>query len=405
MHDYTTAAGTLTLMGSGEMTPGMAKVHRAIMARGGQPPRPAFVDTPAGFELNHAAISAKAQEYFQEQFSLALEIASFPNATLSTPEDMAGAMRTLRQATYIFAGPGSPTYAVRNWRETPVFETIAAKLAAGAHVTFASAAALAMGRHTVPVYEIYKVGEDPRWTEGLDLLGRFGYELAVVPHWNNNSGGSHDTSRAFIGQPRFEQLLTMLPPGAVVLGIDEYTACTIDFTARECMVSGAGTVTVLRSDSVAQSFASGERFPVENFSHPSAHSLNESIAHDHIGATFASALDCADPAAALSYLHGLMDHLARVPHDAAAQRHTLLLIREMTAALAVWLEGRQVSDAATAAATVESVEPYIDQLVALRSQLRAAKQWALADVVRSALTERGIVIEDAAAGSTWRRSK
>lgn len=404
MHDHTAAAGTLTLMGSGEMTPGMAKVHRAIMARGEQPPRPAFVDTPAGFELNHAAISSKAQDYFQEQFSLALEVASFPNAALSTPEDMTRAMRTLRQATYIFAGPGSPTYAVRNWRETPVFETIAAKLAAGAHVTFASAAALAMGRHTVPVYEIYKVGEDPRWIEGLDLLGRFGFELAVVPHWNNNSGGSHDTSRAFIGQPRFEQLRAMLPPGAVVLGIDEYTACTIDFAARECSVSGAGNVTVLRNDRDAQIVATGERFSIDAFAHPAAHSLNESIAHDHIGEAFAAALSGADPAAALSYLHGLMDHLARVPHDAAAQKHTLLLIREMTAALAVWLEGRQVSDAAATAAPAESVAPYVDQLVALRGQLRAAKQWALADVVRNSLTERGIVIEDSAAGSTWRRA-
>jgi cysteinyl-tRNA synthetase len=96
--------------------------------------------------------------------------------------------------------------------------------------------------------------------------------------------------------------------------------------------------------------------------------------------------------------------MARVPHDAAAQRHTLLLIRAMTAALAVWLEGRQVSSAAAAGAPAESVEPYIDQLVALRGQLRAAKQWALADVVRNSLTERGVVIEDGAAGTTWRRA-
>lgn len=393
-------------MGSGEMTPGMAKVHRAIMNRGSQPVAAAFVDTPAGFELNHAAISAKARDYFQEQFSLALDVASFPNAANSTPESMAQAMRTLRQATYIFSGPGSPTYAVRNWRETPVFETIAAKLIAGAHVTFASAAALAMGRHTIPVYEIYKVGEDPRWTEGLDLLGRFGFELAVVPHWNNNSGGGgasgHDTSRAFIGQPRFEQLRSMLPPGAVVLGIDEYTACTIDFSAAQCTVTGAGGVTIQPGDGDAYTFASGESFPCSLLVRPNARWASESAAHNHIGATFSSALDGGDPAAALSYLHGLMDHLARVPHDDAARKHSLLLIREMTATLAVWLEGRQLS--ASAAAPVESAGPYIDQLVVLRGQLRAAKQWALADVVRNSLAERGVVIEDGAAGSTWRRA-
>ncbi len=393
-------------MGSGEMTPGMAKVHRAIMNRGSQPVAAAFVDTPAGFELNHAAISAKAQGYFQEQFSLALEVASFPNAANSTPESMAQAMRTLRKASYIFAGPGSPTYAVRNWRETPVFETIAAKLVAGAHVTFASAAALAMGRHTIPVYEIYKVGEEPRWTEGLDLLGRFGFELAVVPHWNNNSGGGgasgHDTSRAFIGQPRFEHLRSLLPSGAVVLGIDEYTACTIDFSAAQCTVTGAGGVTIQSSDGDAYTFASGESFPCALLVRPNARWASDSGAHDDIGATFSTALDGADPAAALSYLHGLMDHLARVPHDDAARKHTLLLIREMTATLAVWLEGRQLG--ASTAAPKESAEPYIDQLVALRGQLRTAKQWALSDTVRNALAERGVVIEDSAAGSTWRRA-
>jgi len=34
----------------------------------------------------------------------------------------------------------------------------------------ASAAALTIGRVTIPVYEIYKAGEAPRWLPGLDLL-------------------------------------------------------------------------------------------------------------------------------------------------------------------------------------------------------------------------------------------
>ena len=37
-------------------------------------------------------------------------------------------------------------------------------------LVFASAAALTLGRLTVPVYEIYKVGATPTWAEGLDLL-------------------------------------------------------------------------------------------------------------------------------------------------------------------------------------------------------------------------------------------
>ena len=55
-------------------------------------------------------------------------------------------------------------------------------------MTFATAAALTLGAFTVPVYEIYKVGEDPHWLEGLDVLGSVGLSVAVVPHYNNAEG-------------------------------------------------------------------------------------------------------------------------------------------------------------------------------------------------------------------------
>jgi cysteinyl-tRNA synthetase len=38
----------------------------------------------------------------------------------------------------------------------------------------------------------------------------------------------------------------------------------------------------------------------------------------------------------------------------------------------------------------------------VRRELRAAKQWALADRVRDGLRERGVVVEDHPQGTTWR---
>jgi hypothetical protein len=35
------------------------------------------------------------------------------------------------------------------------------------------------------LYEIYKVGEEPRWLDGLDILRTTGLEAAVIPHYNN----------------------------------------------------------------------------------------------------------------------------------------------------------------------------------------------------------------------------
>jgi len=50
---------------------------------------------------------------------------------------------------------------------------------------FASAAAIAVSRHALPVYEIFKVGEDLHWKLGLDLFGQYGLDLTIVTQWNN----------------------------------------------------------------------------------------------------------------------------------------------------------------------------------------------------------------------------
>jgi cysteinyl-tRNA synthetase len=46
--------------------------------------------------------------------------------------------------------------------------------------------------------------------------------------------------------------------------------------------------------------------------------------------------------------------------------------------------------------------PMIDLLVRVRSELRAAKEYELADRIRGALADLGIVVEDSPEGSTWR---
>ncbi len=47
-------------------------------------------------------------------------------------------------------------------------------------------------------------------------------------------------------------------------------------------------------------------------------------------------------------------------------------------------------------------EPFIETLVAVRSELRKQKQWALADRIRDRLAELGVVLEDSPQGTTWR---
>lgn len=408
MHHLNDTAGTLTLMGSGEMSPSMAEMHRRIMRQIEGEVRPAFIDTPAGFELNVSNIREKAVEYFNDHFGLDLAIASFPNASQATPLTVESALRVLRNANYLFSGPGSPTYAVRNWRGTPIFETMAAKLGSGAHLVMASAATLALGRFTIPVYEIYKVGEEPHWMDGLDLLGRYSLDLAIVPHWNNNSGGGHDTSRCFIGQSRFERLRSTLPPSTTVLGIDEYTACILAPHEQICRVFGAGTVTVQRTDG-AHVFGAGEQFGFDFLRQTDAVSLTPSqgslaqLADDTLAA-FRQALRDHQPASAVGYVHSLIE-LMRVRREGAVDPTQLdyvqLMVREMLAVLAIWLEEHQHSSRTS----VE--DPLIDKLAALliaqRAAFRANKQFAQADQLRADVLAAGIELKDTPHGTVWAR--
>ena len=47
------------------------------------------------------------------------------------------------------------------------------------------------------------------------------------------------------------------------------------------------------------------------------------------------------------------------------------------------------------------MDPFINMLVVLRTELRTKKEWALSDRIRDELAEQGVIVEDSAKGSTW----
>ena len=254
--------GMIVLMGSGELTATMVEVHKELLGRLASAPRAVFLDTPAGFQLNVDQISEKARDYFQSHVRQTLEIASFKSNESISPFDAEQAYQTLRAADYVLIGPGSPTYAVRQWQTSSIPKILTDLIKGGGCLVAASAAALTVGRFTLPVYEIYKVGQELHWVDGMDLLKHFGFNLVVVPHWNNAEGGNHDTRFCFMGKPRFEQLVAALPPDVSIFGLDEHTACVLDFESNQATIKGIGQVTLQRSGQ-QMAYESGEQFSLD----------------------------------------------------------------------------------------------------------------------------------------------
>src|SRR3954451_4612587 len=107
--------GLLVIMGSGETAPTMIKPHRAIFERVGE--RPAvLLDTPYGFQSNADDISARAIGYFAA--SVGRPVTVVPWRT-TPPPGLARerAVAALAGAGWVFAGPGSPTFTLRQWRD------------------------------------------------------------------------------------------------------------------------------------------------------------------------------------------------------------------------------------------------------------------------------------------------
>ncbi|TAK24525.1 MAG: cysteinyl-tRNA synthetase [Chloroflexota bacterium] len=256
--------GLLALFGSGETSPSGRRVHEYLFERLGRPIDVAILDTPAGFETNSTQVVARIAAFLEhslKNYAPSIEIVHAPRRDRGA--DDAAIVAPLLRANYVFTGPGSPSYAVRHLRDTLALSHVVDRWRAGATLSAASAAAIALSRWTIPVYEIFKAGHDPAWIDGLDLLGSVGLTIAIVPHWNNTEGGADfDSRRCFMGLDRFEALVAQLPDDTPILGIDEQTAAILDLGDGSGFVLGAGAITIRRG-AATHSFQHDEHFSLD----------------------------------------------------------------------------------------------------------------------------------------------
>ena len=257
--------GPIALLGSGETSLAGGRVFELIAKRFAPPIKIAILETPAGFELNSPRVAGRVGDFLRDRLQNYNPIIDIlPARKCDTPfsPDNPDVLQPLLKADIIFMGAGSPTYAIRQLKGSLAWELMRMRQRLGAALVFASAAVISVGACSLPVYEIYKVGQDVHLVYGLDLFGDYHLPLSFVPHWNNTDGGDEvDTSRCFIGIDRFKQWCNLLPSGHTTIGLDEHTGVIIDFASGTCTVSGVSSVTLLRECN-PEIFPAGAEFPI-----------------------------------------------------------------------------------------------------------------------------------------------
>lgn len=243
--------GQIVLFGSGETSPSGRKIFNTVLEPMGDAPVIALVETPAGFELNSEQVIGRVAAFLEQKlqnYHPRIQTIHARSRSTRLSPDNPEIVSPMLTAEMIFMGPGSPSYAVRQLQGSLAWWYLLARHRLGAVVALASAAVVAASAYALPVYEIYKVGEELHWKPGLDLFSSFGLPLVFIPHWNNQDGGAElDTSRCFMGKSRFIHLIQMLPPDLTIMGIDENTALIMDLHAGICRVMGLGGVTLIHT--------------------------------------------------------------------------------------------------------------------------------------------------------------
>jgi hypothetical protein len=336
------------MFGSGESQASAKKTHAFVAERLPHQPRIELLETPAGFEPNSATVAGKIAHFLEgtlqnhePQTNL---IPARKRGSIHSPDDPA-LVAPLLSADWIFLGPGSPTYATRQLRDSVAYQMLQARHRLGATLMLASAATVSFCGHTMPIYEIYKVGEDLHWKPGLDFFAPFGLHVIIVPHWNNTDGGDElDTSRCYLGKTRFDALVGMLNKPHTIIGLDEHTALIIDPVNEVCHVNGKGNVTVVR-DGVEKSFPAGTDFSVTELGEWRIPAGDEGIPAE------------------------------------------------------IWAQALDAHAAKNAEPETEGPPEDVLALVQQRTEARTNRDWAAADELRDAISERGWQVKDTPEGA------
>jgi len=387
--DDLAVARQIVVMGSGETSPTMVTPHQQILTSLGKIDRLnlTILDTPFGFQENADDLTDKLIDFFTQSVGATPKAIALRNTSV-TGAALGEAVNSIRESDWLFAGPGSPSYALKVWHELGVSPHFDEVLVDGT-VVLASAAALTAGSHTIPVYEMYKVGDEPHWLPGLNLIERHtGMPAAIIPHYDNADGANHDTRFCYIGERRLRVMESLLPPEVFIIGVDEHTGIRFDLDERTAHVFGRGTMTIRHH---------GESWTV---------SSGESATFEEIISHTGSTIVLGEPAPLFKVDPHKVEELldaGKVSDAVDALLNLDELDRDTETRAAVHsLVTRLGHIAASPKVDIMSViGPYVDALLQARQAARAGGRWDDADAIRDQLMEMKVTIQDTKDGSSW----
>lgn len=357
--------GTIAILGSGETAPGMVKIHRELLGSI-HDIHAIALEAPFGFQENIPQLTEKIVDYFQTSLHVAIEPSTFTSFERASELERESFRQLVRNANYVFAGPGSPSYAMRQWGPVGLAAELRHVLNLGGVVCFSSAAALTLGAYTAPIYEIYKVGEPPCWIPGLNVLEAAGLNCVVIPHFDNAEGGNHDTRFCYLGETRLVLLESQLEAGIGTLGVDEHTATMIDIEADTITVKGKSNA-YWRSGGIQRTLENGTTTPLSE--------IRNAPVPPRVQAPIVE-VEKSSP-----------EQLGEVVASGGPDSISAL--------------AQLVAMATTGGSDFIDPTTIVEGVLDARKKAREAGQYQLADDLRDALVASGIEVKDTPAGATW----
>jgi cyanophycinase len=249
--------GPIALVGSGEYLPQMDSVDRLLLARvGGTSARVVVLATAAGLEpaASWQRWARMGVEHFARLGAAAEPVDILARADAYDPRWLPA----LEAADFIYFSGGSPVHVVQTLLDSPAWEVVRARHAAGAVLAGCSAGAMAFGGLTLQPGVLRGATPDtsqaPVWHVALGLVPG----VIVLPHF--------DRMASRLGKARLRSMAATVPAGLTLIGVDEDTALvSLDGGASSAWhVMGRQGVSVLHAEHEEIRYPSGATLVLES---------------------------------------------------------------------------------------------------------------------------------------------